>query len=396
MILGASILQLPAIKKAKELGFQVIAVDMDKDAVGFQEADICLEISTLDIPKVVEAAKHYEIDSILTLASDMPIRTIAAVSKELNLVGLDERTALNVTNKAKMRKCLEMKNVPIPKYFKAVNYLEFSKAIEKIEGKIIVKPADNSGSRGVFLIEDKSDLQNINYAFEHSKKYSRNGEIVIEEYMIGPEVSVETLSINGVVYVIAITDKLTTGAPHFVEMGHSQPSLLSDDIKKQIELVTAEAVNSLGILNGPAHTEIIVTKTGPKIVEIGARLGGDNITTQLVPLSTGIDMIKSCIEITMGETPDINPKLSMGSAVRYIESKKGKINSIAGIDKVKRMEGIKQVHFMKKTGDSIGEISSSVDRVGFIISQANNAQNAIELCENASHSIKICVQDEES
>ena len=88
-------------------------------------------------------------------------------------------------------------------------------------------------------------------------------------------------------HVIQITDKLTTGAPYFVEMGHNQPSLLPKNIQQQIEKVAKMAVKALGIQNGPSHTEIKVTSEGPKIVEIGARLGGDNITTHLVPLSTG-------------------------------------------------------------------------------------------------------------
>jgi formate-dependent phosphoribosylglycinamide formyltransferase (GAR transformylase) len=103
MILGASILQLPAILKAKEMGLQVIAVDIDKNSVGFKHADVCIEISTIDIHRVVEAAKQYRIDGVMTLASDMPMRTVAAVAKELNLVGVSEETALKATNKAVMR-----------------------------------------------------------------------------------------------------------------------------------------------------------------------------------------------------------------------------------------------------------------------------------------------------
>jgi biotin carboxylase len=389
MILGASILQLPAIHKAKEMGLQVIAVDMNKNAIGFRNADICLEISTLDIPKVVKAAKQHDIDGIMTLASDMPMRTVAAVANKLGIAGISQETALKATNKAIMRDCLYEHNVPIPKYFRVDSYQEYINSIQQFRDKFIVKPADNSGSRGVFLINDSYDKEIIQYAFNYSKKNSRSGEIVVEDYMEGAEVSVETLSVDGKVHIIAITDKLTTGAPRFVEMGHSQPSCLPEEIKNDIALVTTKAVKAIGITNGPAHTEIIVTNEGPKVVELGARLGGDNITTHLVPISTGVDMVKCCIDIALGEKPDLMKKVTMGSAIRYFESTKGKILNISGYDKALQLEGVNQISFVKHIGDYVGDISSSSDRIGFVISQANDAHKAVSICNKVKDLIQI-------
>lgn len=389
MILGAGILQLPAILEAKEMGLQVIAVDMDENAVGFQHADICLVISTIDIPKVVEAAKEYKIDGVMTIASDMPMRTVAAVAKELNIVGIDEDTALKATNKAFMRECLKANNVPIPGFFRVGTHDAYLAAVRKFTDKFIVKPADNSGSRGVFLIRDIEDRETIEYAYKYSKEYSRSGEIVVEEYMEGPEVSVETLSVDGEVHVIAITDKLTTGAPNFVEMGHSQPSKLPEEVKKQIATVAAAAVNAIGIENGPSHTEIMVTSEGAKIVELGARLGGDNITTHLVPLSTGVDMVRCCIDIALGHKPNLEKKYDKGSAIRYFESTEGRIAEIKGVDEALQLEGIKKISFVKNTGDYVNKIISSTDRVGFVIAQADNADAAIDICNKARELIKI-------
>lgn len=387
MILGASILQLPAIIKAKEMGLEVIAVDMDKNAIGFQYADICLEISTVDIPRVLDAAKRYNINGIMTLASDMPMRTVARVCSELNLPGINEETALRATNKVVMRECLYKSNVPIPQFYRVKDIDKYLDAILNIEGKKIIKPADNSGSRGVYLLEDDCDNEQKKYAFEYSKMYSRQGEIVVEEYMEGPEVSVEALSIDGSVHVIAITDKLTTGAPNFVEMGHSQPCRLSEEIKKDIERIAIKAIKSIGIENGPSHTEIIVTKSGPKIVEIGARLGGDNITTHLVPLSTGIDLVKSCIKIALGEKPNLNNREEKASAIRYLEIEKGRISEVLGVEEAKNIKGIKQVIILKNTGEYVNEITSSSDRVGFVISQADNVDSAIEICNRSKNLI---------
>ena len=392
MILGASVLQVPAIIKAKEMGYKVIVLDMDSEAIGFQIEGVTSEvISTIDIESVLECAKRHKIDGIMTIASDMPMRTIAKVSKELNLVGIDEETALKATNKYFMREALKKHNVPIPIYYKVSNENEFYTAVKCIleRGyKCIAKPADNSGSRGVTLIKEMSKSI-LHEAYNHAKKYSRLGDIMIEEFLCGPEVSVETISYRGECSIIQITDKITSGAPYFVEMGHSQPSKLNSVIKKEIIDVTKEALNAVGVTNGPSHTEIIVTENGPKIVELGARLGGDCITTHLVPLSTGVDMVECCIKIAMGDTPNVLKKYDKGAAITYIEADKGKISNIRGLEEAMAIHGIKQINFVHGIGEYSKQIESSVDRIGFIIAQGKNENEAIDLCEKAKSLVKV-------
>lgn len=396
MILGASILQLPAIEKAKEMGFDVIAVDMNPEAVGFSVPGVMKEvISTIDTPNILKAAKHYQIDGIMTLATDMPMVAVANVAKEMNLVGVSADTALKATNKAFMRDALKEAGVPIPLFFHVTTKEDYLEAVNKIQSagyQCIIKPADSSGSRGIDLLSDY-ETDTIEKAYVYSKAVSRTGEIMVEEYMEGPEVSVETLSVDGVCHVIQITDKITTGAPYFVEMGHSQPSQLSNETKEKIERVAIAANHALGIENGPSHTEIKVTNDGPKVVELGARLGGDNITTHLVPLSTGVDMVECTIRIALGEKPDLIPKYQKGSAIRYFKADHGKIIQINGIDEASKLDGIQQISVVHDIGEVINGIKSSGDRVGFAIAQANSASNAIVICEKANKMIHVEVED---
>lgn len=381
MILGASILQLPAIEKAKEMGLDVVVVDMNPDAVGFNVPGIEKEIiSTIDIQAVISAAKSHKIDGIMTLATDMPMRTVAAVAKEMNLIGIDEETALKATNKAEMRKALQVSNVPIPKFYVVSNKEEYKEVVKQFNVPFIVKPADSSGSRGIFEVKDIHNEDLIIEAYEYCHPYSRVGDVVVEEYMDGPEVSVETLTVNGECHVIQITDKLTTGAPHYVEMGHSQPTMLSNEIAEQISKVAKAANKAIGIKNGPSHTEIIVTKEGPKIVELGARLGGDNITTHLVPLSTGVNMVECCIKIALGEIPDIKKKWNKGSAIRYFEQHAGVIDSIEGVDKAEEIDGVQQISIVHGVGEEVTEINSSGERMGFVIAQDVDVDAAIKDC----------------
>lgn len=385
MILGASILQLPAIEKAVEMGLKVVALDMNPDAVGFNVPGVVKEvISTIDIDAAVDAAKKHKIDGVMTLATDMPMRTVAAVAKECGLVGVSEETAIKATDKSVMREALRTAGVPVPKFFRVASINEFRTAVESIDGSFMVKPADSSGSRGILKVDDR---ENLDSAYEYTKQFSHNGIVVVEECMVGPEVSVETLAIDGEVHVIQITDKITTGSPHFVEMGHTQPTRL--DCAEEIKKVAIAANKAVGIENGPSHTEIIATEDGPKIVEIGARLGGDCITTHLVPLSTGVNMVEACIRIALGEKPDITSTLHCGSAIRYFQQHAGVVERIEGVKDAEKMPGVKQISIVHGVGEHITDITDSGSRMGFVIAQGNDADDAAEKCEKALEKIKV-------
>lgn len=388
MIIGASILQLPAIKKAKEMGFYVGVVDYNPNAVGVQLADEFFCVSTIDIEGVVKVAEEFRPDGIMTLATDMPMRSIAAACERLGLSGISFDTAIKSTDKGEMIKCFEENGVEHPWYFILKSPMELDGVKEKITYPCISKPTDNSGSRGVMLIHNEKELKE---SVAYSSENGRSGGVIIEEYMRGSEVSVEVVTIDGEPHVLQVTDKLTTGAPHFVEMGHSQPSRLAESDLAKIRDLASRAVKAVGIKNGPAHVEIILTENGPKMVELGARMGGDCITTHLVPLSTGIDMIEATIRIACGEKPDITPKFEKGSAIRFLDAPHGTISSIEGIDEAEKIDGVREISFTKGIGDVIGNIGSSTDRAGFVIAQAETAGTAVAICENTRKNIVVSV-----
>lgn len=394
MILGASILQLPAIMKAKEMGLQVIAVDMDPHAIGFNEKNIiCEVISTIDEDKILECAKRHNIDGIATICTDLPIRAVARVAKELGLPGISEEAAYMCTNKGAMRKRLKEYGVPVPEYYNVVTKEEYLEAISRFEEKCVVKAVDNSGSRGIQLIYDITDQKSVVEAFYYCKKFSHSGELVVEEFMEGPEVCVETLNVEGTCYPIQITDQLAKQPPYFTDAGYSQPTLLNEETKKEIKKVAIAANMALENFNGSSCTEMIITKTGPKIVEVGARLAGDCMTTHLVPLSTGVDMVKAVINIALGEPVDFIPKYKKGSCIRYyMKPIVGKIKAFEGIEVAKAVEGIQQVTIVKKIGDMAVELRGSSDRIGFVIAQMNSPEEAIAQCEKALDLIKVIVE----
>jgi biotin carboxylase len=393
LILGASALQLPAIMKSKEMNLFVLVLDQNPNAIGVKYADAFEPISTVDTNKILEAAKRYEVDAIITIASDRPMLSIAYVCKELNLHSISVDTALKATNKYLMRNVLKNNHIPIPYYTQANTFNEYEEALKSLhKKKLIIKPVDNSGSRGVLYLQTSTD--DINEEdFIYTKNYSKSGTILIEEYLEGPEVSVETITYNGVTEIIAITDKLTTGKPYFVELGHCQPSILSNKIKNQIKKIAIKTVEAIGLVFGPSHIEMIVTHEGPKIVEIGARMGGDNITSSLVPLSTGVDMMKNTIEISLGIRPTTFKRSNQGAAIRYFNFKVGIIESIEYDfnDAVKSF--IIEFSLNLKPNDKIPIIKNSNDRYGYVICIGKTANDAINNCEKVIRAIKINYQN---
>ncbi|MBP5432983.1 ATP-grasp domain-containing protein [Ruminococcus sp.] len=388
MIIGASILQLPAIRKAKELGYYVGVVDYNPEAIGVPYADEYFNVSTIDIDGVVSVAKQFKPNGIMTLATDMPMRSVAAVCKELEIPGISPDTAIKATDKAEMIKAFETHGVEHPWYFVVSDRTDFESIIGQISYPCIIKPTDNAGSRGVVLCRDKSELI---AGYDYATRESRGGSVIIEEYLQGPEFSVEVMVVESVPHVLQITDKITTGAPHFVEMGHTQPTNQPLNVQEKIIDLACRAVKAVGINVGPAHVEMILTTQGPKMVELGARMGGDCITTHLVPLSTGIDMVAATIRLACDEEVDIEPKWCKGAAIRYFETPIGILKRIDGIERAKVIPGVKEISIVHEIGEIVGEIGSSVDRLGFIIAQGESRNDAIKICESAQESIHIYI-----
>ena len=389
MIVGASVLQLPAILKAKDMGLYVGVADFNPKAVGIQYADEFFNASTMDEDAILKVAEEFKPDGIMTLATDMPMRGVSKVSDKLHLHSISYETSFKATDKYEMIKAFKEYGVPSPWFFVADSLDELKAHESEVTFPCIIKPTDNAGSHGVAKVYSFLELLE---SYEYAHQNSRHGKVIVEEYLDGPEVSVEVMVVDGKVNILQITDKITTGAPHFVEMGHTQPSQLLENTQQKIREVAVAACKSLGLDKGPAHVEMKVTERGPVMIELGARMGGDNITTHLVPLSTGIDMVGSTIKVALGEEPDIDPTLHCGSAIRYFEVPYGTIKAIDGVAEAEKISGVKQIIFTKVVGEQSTPIECSNDRVGFVIAQGGTAEEAVSACEKAMAMIKFRIE----
>lgn len=302
-VIGASYLQQPLVEKAKEMGIEVYCFAWEEGAVCKDIADHFYPISIIEKEEILSICQQVGINGICTIASDVAAPTVAYVAEKMGLVGNSYDSAVRANNKYLMRESFSKADVPCPKYMVATpDTLKTPSVLDglrEFQYPIIIKPSDRSGSLGVSKICTPAEYYP---AIDQAMKVSFRHEAMIEEFIDGREISVEFISYQGHHYPLQITDKVTTGAPHFVELEHHQPSSLSKDMYEKIYSITERALNALGITNGASHSEYKITPKGRiAIMEIGARMGGDFIGSDLVRLSTGYDFLKGVIEVALGE-----------------------------------------------------------------------------------------------
>jgi biotin carboxylase len=296
-IIGGSYLQLPVVKKAKEMGIETHCFSWRDGAVCADVADFFYPISIIEKEHILEKCQEVGIDGITTIASDTAVLTVNYVASHLGLRSNSDNYSEVTTNKYRMRQCFIENGVPSPKFTLVDDDNHYQ--ITEFKFPLIVKPTDRSGSRGVEKVLDSVQLDE---AIIRARKESFERKAIIEEFVTGREVSVESISNEGVHFILQITDKVTTGAPFFVELEHHQPSSLSEEIKQRIKDIVLHALDVLHIKYGASHSELKITEDGDiKVIEIGARMGGDFIGSNLVQLSTGYDFLKGVIEVALGE-----------------------------------------------------------------------------------------------
>uniref|UniRef100_UPI0040473D11 ATP-grasp domain-containing protein n=1 Tax=Algoriphagus sp. TaxID=1872435 RepID=UPI0040473D11 len=313
LVLGASDIQVPLILKCKENGLFTIVIDKDINAIGGKFADLFLEISTNDLPSICNLVQEQNLDAIIT-TSDFPVQIVSKVASQFNLISCSIYVAELCTNKFWQRSFLEDSGFHIPRYElieKFESLLHFSK------NPFVLKPIDSSGSRGVKLVTKNDDLVQC---YLSSKLFSKSGVLIAEEFIGGREFSVETLSQNGITKIIAITEKHLIGQNngYFVEDCHIIPANLDQDEINLINDVVIGAANKIGFDNCGGHIEIKLFNKEVYIIEMACRLGGDFISSELVPLATGVDMLQNLINISLGVQIDTKHKTANFAAVQFI------------------------------------------------------------------------------
>ena len=304
VIIGASELQNPLILKAKEMGYETHVFAWECGDVGERTADHFYPLSIVEKEQILEVCRKIHPDAVATIASDLAAITVNHLANALGLPSNPPETADNATNKYAMRATFRTAGIPTPAFAKVGVDDDFS-ALQSMRLPVIVKPTDRSGSRGIFKLESWDELPQ---AVSAAAKASFEKKAIVEEYIDGDEYSCECISQNSRHYFLAITKKFTTGAPHFIETGHIQPSGLDENTCRRVQEHVFRALDALHIRCGASHSEFkILPETGEvRLIEIGARMGGDCIGSDLVQLTTGYDFVRMVIQAAVGEDVDLH------------------------------------------------------------------------------------------
>lgn len=299
VIIGANDFQNQLILKAKKRGFETHVFAWQDGSIGEKTADYFYPVSIVEKEQIFEMCRKIRPDGVVSIASDLASVTVNYVAEQLGLTGNGMESTFLATNKYLMRKAFEKNGDPSPKNYRSDELTE--EAVEMMQFPLIVKPVDRSGSRGITKIFEKSELQE---AIRVAAEVSFEKKAMIEEFVEGQEYSVEYISYQGKHTFLALTQKFTTGAPHFIETGHLQPAVVDESILEKVKSIVEHALDTLKIRNGASHSEIKIDDNGKiMIIEIGGRMGGDCIGSDLVQLSTGYDFVNMVIDVACGNAP---------------------------------------------------------------------------------------------
>ena len=316
-IIGASYLQVPLIQKAKSMGLETHVFAWACGDDGERLADVFYPISIVEKEAILRKCREIGIDGVCSIASDLAMLTVGYVAHAMGLTGNTPEAIARSTDKHLMRLAFEAGGDPSPKSLLVESTEDVSAA--ELHYPVIVKPLDRSGSRGITKLESAEGLP---AAIEYAREQGFQKKALVEEFAEGKEYSVECISWQGQHHFLALTEKFTTGAPHFIETGHREPATVSDVLLEKIRRVTFHALNSLGIEYGASHTEIkIDANENIRLIEIGGRMGGDFIGSDLVYLSTGVDFVAAVIDVALGREPDLTAKREpMAAEIRFVFS----------------------------------------------------------------------------
>jgi biotin carboxylase len=391
LILGAGVMQGPALKIAGEMGLETVAADADNRAPSIPLAGRFEQVDLKDKEGIERLARSLMeeggLSGIMTAGTDFSA-AVAWAAEKLGLPGIPYETALDASDKERMRRRFRAAGVPSPEFviLKEIPSPEAGFSLP-FPWPVVVKPVDNMGSRGCRRVDCPAEFRE---ALADALRFSRSGRAIVEEYMEGPEFSVDALVYQGEITICGLADRHIFFPPYFIEMGHTMPTDLADEKARALLEVFKAGVRALGITNGAAKGDIKLTPKGPMIGEIAARLSGGYMSGWTYPYASGVEPTRGAIQICLGQRPDrLEPEKNRTCAERAFISIPGKVRSIHGLDEARAVPGVKDLFLRIETGSSVMFPENNVTKCGNVISAAPGREEAVRSAETAARAILI-------
>jgi len=401
LFLGASVSQVEAIRRARDLGHRVVAIDADPDAVGFADADVAETIDFSNVEDVIAVARRHRVDAVLAVSTDRAVPIAAAVAQQLGLPGVDPTTAHAMTDKYAMRERLAAAGVIQPRHTRLAGVEDAAEAFGVIGNPAVLKPTDSGGQRGVFLVESVEDLRRH---LPETLAYSRGHEAILEQYLPGSELNGIVVVTDGEAHVITLSDRLRPPGRGFgVGWIHLFPSALDAVTLERAAEAAAAAVVALGLREGIGFPQLIVTPSEIHVVEVAARIPAGQMA-DLVRIGVGVDLFEIALRQALGEPLNADlwrQKFRQPLAIRFFTASPGvlpvgRIKTISGLDRVRDAAGVVKAELYMRPGETINPVQVDADRRGYVVAIADEPQTALGLADKAALALQVEVEVEQT
>jgi biotin carboxylase len=400
LIIGGGIETIPGVLKAKELGLFVVISDIDKNAPSIKYADAFIQASTYSLDDTLKAAIEFnnsvkKINGVICIATDVPL-TVAHVAEYFKLKAVSLYTADLASDKLKMKLKFQEDVIPIP-WFQAISTVEELITFTKNKSfDLVLKPVDSRGARGVIKLNESLDLNEV---FLESIQYSKKKQLILEQYLSGPQVSTEAIIIDGKAHNIGFSDRnyefLEKYSPNIIENGGELPSFLDKSIKRKVEILIEKASKSLGVKDGIVKGDIVIYNGEPYVIEIATRLSGGYFCSHEIPLNTGVDFLKIALMQAMNKfipSSLLEIKKDLPVVQRYIFPNPGVVKKIELDQNLINHFNVHLFELRVNVGDIINEMKGHPSRAGLVITSGANKKEALELAESIISSVKIITE----
>ncbi len=397
LFVGAGRHQRRAILRAQELGLRTVAVDRNPDALGLAVADIGEVVDFRDVEGVIDSGRRHRVDGVLTVAADRAVPVVAAVSEALGLPGIGVDVAHAMTHKIAMRRLLADAGVPQPRFAAARDLRTARAAAETVGFPAVLKPADSGGQRGLFRLESLDDLEaNLHVALHESG----GGEVVLERFYDGLELNGLVIARGGEAATLTLSDRLRPPGIGFgVGWIHVYPATIYGDTLAEAERVAAHATRALGLRDGIAFPQLLVTDEGVLVIEVAARIPGGQMA-DLARHAVGVDLVEVVLRQALGEeVPDelALPRFQQPLAIRFLTASPGplptgRVVHIGSLARVLSAPGVVQADTYLQLGETIRPVRLDGDRRGYVIATADTNLEALERAEAAAKLLDVVVE----
>ena len=386
LVIGAGAYQVPAIKRAMELGFNVFCVDGSLESPGLKIANGYKVIDVRDKEACLDYAKELKVDGVLTYGATVTLPSVAYIGNKMGIPTISEFAADISKNKYEIKCALKSGGLNV----KGESFVLHDKAevgLCSLKYPCVVKPSDGSGSKGVQIVYEEFEMDKaLDYAFSAA----RNGEVYIESFIQGEEYSVEAYSYNGEVYVYSIVKTEFKNVDNELYYGQCTYLGVNEALEKAITSEVEKSISALNITLGSVNFDVIVSKDDgkPYIIDLGIRAGQNLIASHIVPFSRGVNELDNTILASVGKNIDVKPTKKKYIATMLLTYQPGLIKEIKPYEKLIGSNKIIDVILTKKEGDTLPPYKVKSDICGWVIVSGDSPEEAWDNAKSARETLK--------